>query len=212
MYALNNETSQAARKAEQRTSFIDQKGKYVGKFTRAEDIKAQSGTRGVAFTFESDDGQKSNFSIYTIKSDGEKLGDYGLLMAIMTCIGVRDIKPAQVASMVWDKEAGANVNKTLSQFPELLNKPIGILLAMEEYEKRDGSGTGWSARLNAVFQASTELTAAEILDRKTTPQKLPQLVAALKDRPLKKSGTSNPLNSPAPAGGGFDGMDDDIPF
>jgi hypothetical protein len=219
MYALNNESSQAARKAEQRTSFIDEKGKYVGKFTRAEDVKAGTGTRGIAFTFESDDGQKSNFSIYTIKSDGEKLGDYGLLMAIMTCIGVRDIKPAQVASMVWDKDANANVSKTLTQFPELLNKPVGILLAMEEYEKKDQNKqptgeTGWSARLNAVFQASTELTAAEILDRKTTPQKLPQLVAALKDRPLKKSGRSNPLNSPSHPmdGGGFDSMDDSIPF
>lgn len=216
MYALNNESSQAARKAEQRTSFIDEKGKYVGKFTRAEDITAASGTRGIAFTFESDDGQKANFSIYTIKSDGEKLGDYGLLMAIMTCVGVRDIKPAQVASMVWDKDAGANVNKTLSQFPEIMNKPIGILLAMEEYEKRDG-GTGWSARLNAAFQASTELTASEILDRKTTPQKLPQLVAALKDRPLKKTGRSNaPSGGSHPMGGGaFDDgapFSDDIPF
>jgi hypothetical protein len=212
MYALNNESAQAARKAEQRTSFIDEKGKYVGKFTRAEDITASSGTRGIAFTFETNDGQKSNFSIYTIKANGEKLGDYGTLMALMTVIGVKDIKPAQVVSAVWDKNANANVSKTLTQFPELLNKPVGILLAMEEYEKRDGSGTGWSARLNAVFQANTELTAAEILDRKTSPQKLPLLVAALRDRPLKKSGASNPMNSPVSAGGGFEGMDDSIPF
>lgn len=214
MYALNNESAQAARKAEQRTSFIDEKGKYVGVFTRAEDITASSGTRGIAFTFETNDGQKSNFSIYTIKANGEKLGDYGTLMALMTVIGVKDIKPAQVASMVWDRDAGGNVSKTLTQFPELLNKPVGILLAMEEYEKRDGSGTGWSARLNAVFQANTELTAAEILDRKTTPQKLPLLVAALRDRPLKKSaarsapaGASHPMD-----GDGFEGMDDSIPF
>lgn len=211
MYALNNESAQAARKAEQRTSFIDEKGKYVGKFSRAEDITAASGTRGIAFTFETNDGQKSNFSIYTIKANGEKLGDYGTLMALMTVIGVKDIKPAQVVSAVWDKEAGGNVQKTLTQFPELLNKPVGILLAMEEYEKRDGSGTGWSARLNAVFQADTELTAAEILDRKTSPQKLPLLVAALRDRPLKKSGTSNPMNNaPAPADDQFGG--DEIPF
>jgi hypothetical protein len=213
MYALNNESAQAARKAEQRTSFIDEKGKYVGKFTRAEDITAASGTRGIAFTFESDDGQKANFSIYTIKSNGEKLGDFGTLMALMTCLGVKDIKPAQVASMVWDKDASANVSKTLSQFPELLNKRVGILIAMEEYEKRNGGGTGWSARLNAVFQAETELTASEILDRKTTPTKLPQLVAALKDRPLKKSSAaSNGSHIADENFGGFDTMPDDIPF
>jgi hypothetical protein len=213
MYALNNETAQAARKAEQRTSFIDEKGKYVGKFTRAEDITASSGTRGIAFTFETVDGQKSNFSIYTIKANGEKLGDYGTLMAIMTCLGIKDIKPAQVVSTVWDKEVGGNVQKTLTQFPELLNKTIGILLAMEEYEKRDGSGTGWSARLNAAFQADTELTAAEILDRKTSPQKLALLVAALRDRPLKKLAAQQSY-VPAPAGDQFSGGDfsDDIPF
>jgi hypothetical protein len=214
MYALNNESAQAARKAEQRTSFIDEKGKYVGKFTRAEDITALSGTRGIAFTFESDDGQKANFSIYTIKSDGEKLGDYGTLMALMTCVGVKDIKPAQVQSLVWDRDAGANVNKTLSQFPDLMNKRVGILLAMEEYEKRDGSGTGWSARLNAVFQADTELTASEILDRKTTPTKLPQLVAALKDRPLKnKSRAASSAGASHPMDGGGSAFDDElIPF
>jgi hypothetical protein len=59
MYALNNESAQAARKAEQRTSFIDEKGKYVGKFTRAEDITAASGTRGIAFTFETNEGRST---------------------------------------------------------------------------------------------------------------------------------------------------------
>jgi hypothetical protein len=129
-------------------------------------------------------------------------------MAIMTCLGIKDIKPAQVVSTVWDKEVGGNVQKTLTQFPELLNKPIGILLAMEEYEKRDNSGTGWSARLNAAFQADTELTAAEILDRKTSPQKLALLVAALRDRPLKKLAAQQSY-VPAPAG---DQFEDDIPF
>ena len=218
MYALDKESAQAARKAEQRTSFIDEKGKYVGKFTRAEDIVASSGTRGIAFTFETFDGQKANFSIYTIKKDGDKLGDYGTLMALMTCLGVRDIKPAQVQSTVWDRDAGANVTKTLTQFPELLNKPVGILLAMEEYAKKQNGvetgETGWSARLNAVFQADTELTAAEILDRKTTPLKLPQLVAALRDRPLKKSGGgSNQGNQGGGSSSGSSGgIDDDIPF
>jgi hypothetical protein len=212
MYALNNESAQAARKAEQRTSFIDEKGKYVGKFTRAEDITAASGTRGIAFTFETNEGQKSNFSIYTIKKDGEKLGDYGTLMAIMTCLGIKDIKPAQVVSTVWDKEVGGNVQKTLTQFPELLNKPVGVLLAMEEYAKKQNGvetgETGWSVRLNAVFQADTELTAAEILDRKTSPQKLALLVAALRDRPLKKTAAQQSY-VPAPAG---DQFEDDIPF
>jgi hypothetical protein len=99
-----------------------------------------------------------------------------------------------------------------------MNKRVGILLAMEEYEKKDQGGrptgeTGWSVRLNAVFQADTELTASEILDRKTTPLKLPQLVAALKDRPLKKSAASNSGGHIKDENfGGFETMPDEIPF
>ncbi len=215
-YALNQESAAAARKSEQRTSFIDEKGKYGGQFTKAEDILANSGTRGVAFSFKSHDGQISDFTIYTVKEDGTQLGDYGLLMAVMTCLGVRDIKPTKVKGTVWDKAANARVEKVMTQFPELLNKDIGILLAMEEQERSDGAGTFWKTRLNAVYREADELTASEILDRKTQPQKLALLVAALKDKPLKgkkpqgaAAGAKQYAGQHSDSNGGFD---DEIPF
>lgn len=64
--------------------------------------------------------------------------------------------------------------------------------------------------LKGVFQAKTELTASEILDKKTKPEQLERMVAGLRHRPLKGH---KPAAAPAqhddygsPAG------EDDIPF
>ena len=89
MYALD---TQSARKADQTGSRITELGKYVGTFTQAEDITAGTGTKGVALRFESN-GQSANLSLYTIKPDGEKIMGYQALMAIMTCMSLRNIAP-----------------------------------------------------------------------------------------------------------------------
>lgn len=219
-YALSKEATDAARKSENRTSFIDEKGKYVGIFTKAEDIKARSGARGIALSFKGNDGVLSNFSIYTEKADGTKLSDFGLVIAIMTCLSIRDMKPVKSILEEYDRDAKATVKREAMQFTELLNKQIGTLFVMEEYERQDG-GFGWSARLNAVFRAADELVASEILDRKTHPEKLASLVESLRDRPLKKKAGGNARSSGARGsdegmhGGAFDDgapFDENIPF
>jgi len=227
MYAITKESVDAARKAENRTHFIDAKGAFLGEFTKAEKVLAATGTHGVSFSFKGNDGDLANFSIYTIKKDGTKLGDYGLLIAIMACMGVRDLTEAKVKSPVWNAETRQNEEQVLTQFPELLGKQIGLMFIMEEYEKKDntGAGTGeygWSARLNAAFRAADNLFASEIMDRKTQALKYPLILDALRDRPIKnKAGGGASLGSRrlgnsghpnAPGAGGFDQMDDDIPF
>jgi hypothetical protein len=94
-------------------------------------------------------------------------------------------------------------------FPDLC-KPIGVLLETEEYMKRDSS-TGSRMVLKGVFQADTELTASEILERKTKPEQLEKMVAALRHRPLKAA-AAQPSRTHAHADSGFDHMDDEIPF
>ena len=68
--------------------------------------------------------------------------------------------------------------------------------------------------ITGVFQANTELTASEILDKKTKPEQLGKLVARLRHRPLKGAKQANhdgpPPGHPAHGGGGFD--EDSIPF
>ena len=209
MYALD---ANAARKADQQGSFINELGKYVGIFKQAEDIKASTGTRGVALTFEAN-GQKANLSLYTMKSNGEKIMGFDALMAILTCLGLRNIAPVPGTVTRWDAEAKKEVAQPGSVFPELCNKPIGLLLETEDYTSNAGESKTRMV-LKAVFQAKTELTASEILDRKTTPEQLPRLVAGLRHRPAKAArGVAAPTQSkPATAGSGFDDMDDDIPF
>src|SRR5690606_29570907 len=150
----------AAKAADSTGSRINERGKYKGQFTRAQHIVADSGTKGIDFDFTADNGQKARFSIYTVKSDGTKI--YGLkqLMAIMTVLKLRNLAdPVNTAARIYDYDQGKEVDAVVPQFAELLNKPIGLLLTMEEYKPGK-----WRPNLAGIFQADTELVASEILD------------------------------------------------
>jgi len=206
MYALD---TKAARKADQTGNRITEIGKYVGTFTQAEDITASTGTKGVALRFESN-GQSTNLSLYTKKKDGTEIMGFQALMAIMTCMRLRGIKPQAGTVKHWDNDAKAEVTKQAQVFPDLCGKPIGLLLETEDYAKNNGE-IGTRMVIAGIFQADTELTASEILDQKTTPEHLPKLIERLRHRPVKGA---KPAAAPAAAkpSSGFDDMDDDIPF
>lgn len=208
MYQLD---TQAAKKADQTGTRITELGKYVGHFTQAEDITAGTGTKGVALRFESN-GQTANLSIYTRKSNGETIMGFQVLMAIMTCLQLRNITPKEGIAKHWDNETRKEIEVQSLLFPELCGKDIGLLLETEDYQKTDG-GIGTRMVIAGIFQAKTELTATEILEKKTTPEQLEKMVSRLRHRPVKgapvqkKAGTQ-----PHGGGGSFDDMDDDIPF
>lgn len=215
MYQLD---TQAARHADTAGATIKEIGKYVGEFIQAEDIKTKKGGRGVAFVFKSASGQKANLAIYTTSADGERYQGYDTLMAIMTCMQLRGIKPAPGKVTKWDYEAKKEVQEDGTLFPDL-HEPIGVLLETEDYEKQDG-GIGTRMVLKNVFQPGTELTASEILDKKTQPVALAKMVEGLRHRPLKgarpapQRSTETAGGPPAghPASSGFDDMSDDIPW
>ena len=209
MYALDpNE----ARKADQTGSRISEIGKYVGVFTQAEDLTAASGTKGVGFRFEAN-GQSANLSLYTTKTDGTKLMGFQALMAIMTCMKLRGIAPKPGTVKHWDNEARQEVSKQAQVFPDLCGPRIGLLLETEDYTKTDGS-VATRMVIAGVFQANTELTASEILDKKTQPEQLQKMVGRLHHRPVKGTAPRQARPAAAPAGGGsgFDDFDDQIPF
>jgi hypothetical protein len=193
-------------------------GKYVGEFIQAKDVVTKKGGRGIEFIFKSQGGQKANLAIYTAGANGDRYQGYDALMAIMTCLQLRGIKPAPGKVTRYDFEAKKEVVEDGTVFPDL-HKPIGVLLETEDYEKKDGS-IGTRMVLKNVFQPSTELTASEILDKKTQPELLAKMVEGLRHRPLKGARQPAPRQDdgfggpPAghPASSGFDDMDDDIPF
>lgn len=213
MYQLD---TQAARHADTAGATIKELGKYVGEFIQAQDIVTKKGGRGISFTFKSTSGQKANLAIYTTSADGERYQGYDTLMAIMTCMQLRGIKPAPGKVTKWDYEAKKEVQEDGTLFTDL-HKPIGVLLETEDYEKQDGS-IGTRMVLKNVFQPGTELTASEILDKKTQPAALARMVEGLRHRPLKgarpAAARDDAGGPPAghPASSGFDNMDDDIPF
>lgn len=183
-----------ARKADSAGGMIKEIGKYVGTFTQAVDITAKTGTKGVALTFKTNDGQKANLSLYTVKPDGSKIMGYQALMAIIACLNLRGIVTAEGQETFWDKVEKKEKQRPAILFPDLANKPIGLLLETEEYAQDDG-GVGVKMVLKGVFQATTELTASEILDKKTKPEQLPRLVQSLRHRLLKGNQSARPAST-----------------
>lgn len=205
----------AARRADTRSAFISEMGAYTGIFTRAQDVTAPKGTRGIAFTFESDDGQKADLSIYTMKADGEKIMGFQTLMAMMTCLGLRGIREQSGQVKRYDRETQREVMENAMVYPDLTGKPIGLLLETEDYEKRDG-GIGTSLRIVGAFRAADRFTSSEILDKAQTPEKLKKLIAGLKHRPLRGKATTAHAAAGHPAKSSlspsFDDMEDDVPW
>lgn len=224
MYQLDQN---AAREADSFGSYLTETGKYVGTFTRAEKlISKNKGTHGIGFTFESNK-QSTRFDIWTMNAQGEHLSGFKAINAIMACMSLRGLKdaPGQVERYNWDTQQKETVQAQV--FPDLIGKPVGLVLQKTEYEKmRDGlktGETGWRLELVAPFRAADEFTASEIIDRKTKPEKLAVIIAVLADRPLKsrpaqQSRGNDDVNAQAHhaanrgAGSGFDYMDDDIQF
>lgn len=223
MYQLD---ATAAREADNLGGYLNESGKYIGKFTRAEKLVSKTkGTHGIGFTFEAQDKRTTRFDIWTMKPDNEYLMGYKAVNAIMACMKIRNVTvvQGQVDRYNYDTQQTEKVQAEI--FPELVGKPIGLLLRNTEYEKmQDGvltGQTGWRLELVMPFEAETEFTSSEILDRKTQPQKLANAVALLADRPLKKRPANGgqqrddgygSASAVSTASRGFDEEDPDIPF
>lgn len=205
MYALD---PQAAKAAESTGSRIAEKGKYKGKFTRAQHVVSEKGTFGIDFDFVAEGGQKARFAIYTQREDGTQVYGFKQLSAIMACLALRSLdNPKDTPAKVYDYDQQRELDTVVPQFTELLGKPVGLLFTMEEY--RPGK---WRPNLAGAFQASTELVASEILDRKTQPLQLAKMVQALRDKPYRgAAGGSIDEGNRAAAAAGAD-PSDDIPF
>jgi hypothetical protein len=199
----------AAKNADNFYSKIEQKGKYFGIITRAEAIKSKKGATGIDLSFQSDTGETADYlTIWTHNADDKELMGYNLLMALMTCLRVKNLKPelGQVEKYDYDTKKRGMV--TVNLFKDLMGKQIGFLIRMEEYQKTDG-GTAWKPVISSVFDKD-EFTATEILNKSVSPESLTKRILALKDKPLTgvPMTQTNVQNSSNP----FDDLGADIPF
>ena len=219
-----------AAEADNISAYLDETGKYKGKFIRAEKlISSNKGTHGIGFTFEDESKRTARFDLWTVDNMGKQLMGYKSLQAILAVLRFppgRDLKIMQATVDRYNFDTRQTEKVQAETFPDLINRPVGLVMRNTEYVKmregRETGETGWRLELVVPFQADTELTASEILDKKTQPGMLAKMVEGLRHRPLKGARPAAPRAEDSaggpPAGhhasSGFDDMDDgsDIPF
>ena len=201
----------AARQADVLHSRIEEKGQYLGVITRAEPVTSKKGSKGVDFSFKANSGATADYlTIWTNGADGKQLQGYNLLMAIMTCLRVKGLSAELGEVEKYDRDLKKRIKTQTPIFKELMNKPIGLLIHMEQYEKTDG-GTAWKPAISAPFDANG-FTASESLSQAKEATTLDKMVAALRDRPLKDGHATAPQSSMQQTGGSFDDLASDTPF
>jgi hypothetical protein len=107
------------------------------------------------------------------------------------------------------------VKKTANGYPSLIGKRIGLLLQREISDNpKNSDKPNDRPVIFGVFEADTEFTASEILDKATKPEKLAKMMNALMAKPVNDRRTNIVQSAPktTTTGSGFDDFEDDIPF
>lgn len=199
-------------------NFIEERGEYRGVFTRAEIYKSNSGATCVEFDFKSEHGETARYlGAWISNGNGEELSGHKMVNAIMACMSLREIAAVEATITKYNNETRNEEQTRATIFPELMGKPIGLVLTREEYMPTNSNESKWKMCMVTPFDAATRCIAAEKLDRKPA-EMLDKILASLKDRPLRNKPTTAGRTAAATGGGaargstGFDDMDDDIPF
>lgn len=203
-----------ARKADNFASVIRESGKYVGTITRAEKLLSKNKVEGLGLSFKTDDNASANYlDIYTVKPNGDKLRGYSIAQAILCCTKTKSADEGEITFEKWDPDERRMVQTTANGYPALMGKRIGLIL---QKELATHSVTGEDTeRLNivAVFEASTGLTASEILDSKTKAERIEHIVKMVMTNPVRDTRKRSSAPKPQPqSSNGEAPFDDDIPF
>lgn len=199
------------------SAFIEEKGAYKGTFIRAEAVASPKGTQGIEFDFKSEDGATAKYlTVWTVNGEGKELYGRKVIDAIMTCMGVREITAAPAMVAKYNNETRAEEQVRATVFPALMGKPVGLVLAREEYLPSTGNETKWKNQIVCPFEAATDRIAIERLDN-VPAEGLEKILRMLRDRPMKgavaKQGNAHQREATAGSTqGGFADMDDEIPF
>jgi hypothetical protein len=177
----------AAAKADSLANRIEQ-GPSIGTFTMVNSITAGTGAEGVHFEFEGEDGGKTGFDLYTMK-DGKPLFGMNFIQAMQTILGLRGLKSVPGKHEAWVEGKREEVSGEI--FPDLMNKPIGIVMQKELYTKQDGNDAS-RFNLAGVFHPKTKLLASEIREKKAAPEKLDKMLRSLKTKDSRKPRAAEP--------------------
>lgn len=210
-----NLDANSARDADRVNQSIKESGKYVGVITRAEKLLSEKQTQGFGLSFKTDTGETAMFlDLYTVNSKGENLPSMATVQAILCCTRTKTADEGTITFEKWDKTAKQMAKTNANGYPALMGKRIGLLLQRELSDNiKDASKPNDRVVVYGVFEADSELTASEILDKKTQPEKVGKMYQSLMAKPINDRRTNKAAasHSSAPAGN-FDDFEDDIPF
>jgi hypothetical protein len=192
----------AASKADDVAGRVDQSGTYIGTFKMARPMKSSKGTEGVAFEFVSPGGGSADFTLWTRKEDGSAVFGMNQLQAIMAVLNVRGLKASKGKFTAFDADSGTRLEQEGEVFSELIGKSIGVVLQKELYTKNNGA-EGFRMNLYGIFHAESKLTASEIKERKTTPEKLEKMLRSLKTKDSRRAVAPEPVQPALTAEGSF---------
>jgi hypothetical protein len=213
MLKLNREL---ATSADNIASGISEAGKYIGVITRAEKLSSDKGTEGLGISFKTETGQTADYlDLWHTKSNGEALSSLKTVNAILCCAKVSEASDGMIQCEKWNRDHGVREKVSVPGYPDLMGKRIGLLLQkVLETDERNGKERE-KLQIFGVFNADTELTASEMFAKKTSPERLSNMLDALLARPVRdnrKGGKQKPAGGQSRPATGFDDMDDDIPF
>src|SRR5438445_83111 len=178
-----NESS--AVKADNAASRITEGGAYVGRFTKAYAITADSGAQGIAFAFDSPGSGTVDFTLYTIGKEGQEIRGFNYVNAMMFMLGVKRLESVKGTAEVWDAGEGKRIEQEVEEFPALCGKSIGLMF-QRELSTYNGKNRD-NLNLEAVFQPETKLLLSEIKERKTQPVKYERMLKmCLKTKDTRK--------------------------
>ena len=189
---------------------IETSGAYTGRLTLAREKVAKTGTKGIEFTFEADDGRVARYlTLWVARANGEKIEyPFSLLSALMTCLDVARIDSTSTTVDEWNVAQGGWAPAQAEVFEDLMNKPIGVVLQREE---REWEGKTYvSMKIVEFFDPRDRSTPGEIMSGQRSGASLDRLVSNLRETVKRHDA---PPASSAESGGGFNGIDeDDVPF
>ncbi len=194
---------------------IEASGAYVGHFTLAKERTAKTGTKGIEFNFEAEDGRVARYlTLWLTRANGEKIEyPYSLLSALMTCLNVKRIDSTPATVDEWSAAASMMMPTEVQSFPDLMHKPVGVLLQREE---RLWEGKTYvSMRIAQFFDPSDRSTPGEIIAGTRAGHALDRLVGNLRETVIRND--APPAEAVTSSNSGSSGVfgditDDDVPF
>lgn len=189
---------------------VRETGAYAGRITAAVyGASANKGTKFIELTFESNEGTEFNYlTLYYAKQDGTEVkGGASMINAIMGITKTRQLTEQKLQG----------VDGTIA--PELIGKPIGLILQKVLYTKGDGS-EGYKFEIRLPFSPQTRQTLKELVENKPA-QMVDRILSTLTDKddrggnqqssPQQFGGAGDfppPNGQPVPRPQGFDDFDD----